>query len=116
MTAEEYFRPVAEEAFGDYLRSLGYVLTKSESLLLRFEKNDAFIELFALATDGPRYSPRVAIGPIPELGILTRQKQVDIMHALPEQSPLRRYNLDWRYTSPSEMKASFYRVRDEIFK
>ena len=115
MIAEEFFLPVAEEIFCETLIKLGSVQRSSDPLRLRFESADWFVEIFALKSDGPRYSPRVEMGPIPEMGLLHREKQIDILFSLPIESSLRQYNLLWRYSNSDELKISFDRVLREIF-
>jgi len=115
MLPEDYFAPIAQELFSHIMLRLGAEVGGVAPLSVRFEARDWFVELFALASDGPRYSPRVDIGPLPEIGLLSRDNQVDIMHTVPEGSPLRRYNLDWIYRDPAEMRNAFSRARDEIF-
>ena len=68
MMPEEYFAPVAQAVFGPRLLALGARLTETGPLLVRYESKGWFVELLALANDGPRYSPRVEIGPLPERG------------------------------------------------
>jgi len=116
MAAEQYFQSIAEEIFSDILGQLGARRTRLLPLVVRFESGEWFVELLALAEDGPRYSPRVEIGPLPERGTLPRDKQVDILHTVPGNSPLRRYNLEWCYSDPIEMRHAYKRVRDEVFK
>jgi len=115
MTAEEYFQSIAEEIFAKTLNQFGAGKVSSGPLVVRFENDGWFVELLALSEDGPLYSPRVEIGPLPERGALARDKQVDIMHTVPADSPLRRYNLEWRYSGPAEMRQVYTRVRDGIF-
>lgn len=115
MTAEDYFVRIAREVFASRLSDLGAEEVKIDLLTVRYQTLGWFVELFALGEDGPRYCPRVAVGPLPELGIMERDKQVDIMHTLPVGDPLRNYNLDWRYTNPDEMRHSFTRTLNEIF-
>src|SRR6266540_2940268 len=109
MIAEEYFQPVAEEIFAETLRQLGANKIRSGPMVVRFEAGFWFVELLALPEDGPRYSPRVEIGPLPESGSMSRDKQVDVMHTVPADSPLRRYNLEWRYANPTEMREVYTR-------
>lgn len=116
MRAEDYFSSVAQDVFGDSLLALGARLTECGPLLVRYEAKNWFIELLALASDGPRYSPRVEIGPLPERGIQTVDKQVDVCRTAPVGSPLRRYNLTWRYSDPEQMREAFAKVRDEVFE
>lgn len=115
MTAENYFQSVVEEVFAGTLRELGARKVRSTPLLVRFEEAHWFVELLALPEDGPHYSPRVEIGPLPERGVSSREKQIDVMHTVPADSPLRRYNLEWRYTNATEMREAYTRIRDEIF-
>ena len=115
MIAEEFFLPVAEKIFGKALINLGAVKCSSDPLIIRFESADWFVEIFALKSDGPRYSPRIEMGPLPEMGLLHREKQIDILFSLPIKSLLRQYNLLWRYSDADEMKLSFDRVLREIF-
>lgn len=114
--ANYYFRDEIIEMFDELMRHLGASrVQSSQDLCVRYEKSDWFVEFFALPEDGPKYCPRVAIGPLPELGFLSRDKQVDMMHTLPAGSALSRYNIVWRYTEPATMRAVFRRVWDEIF-
>ena len=69
-----------------------------------------------LTEDGPNYSPRIAIGPLPEMGPLPRHREVDIMHTVSPENPLRQYNVLWQFRNPLEMCDIFLRVREEIFK
>lgn len=114
--AESYFCPEVVGMFDDLMQRLGAIRVQwAQDLSVRYEGPHWFVECFALAEDGPNYSPRIAMGPLPEMGWLPRDKQVDIMHALPKESQLSRYNLEWRYSDASTMRAVFRRVRDEIF-
>lgn len=82
--AESYFVFEIEPAFDETIKRIGGKrMPHSSPLLVRYEGENWFVECVALAEDGPRYAPRVEIGPLPELGILVRDKQVDIMHTLP---------------------------------
>jgi hypothetical protein len=116
MSAEKYFRRVANDVFSPLLVSLGARAVANLPLLVRFETLTWFVEIVALKEDGPKYSPRVEVGPLPQLSRDRPHTQIDIMHFVSEGSPLRRYNLEWCYRDASEMQASFVRVRDEIFQ
>ncbi len=116
MVAEDYFSRVAEDVFAATLLALGARKVLANPLCVRFVSIDWFVELIALHEDGPRYSPRVEIGPLPEISKDARDQRVDVMHCVPDGSSLRRYNIDWRYQDSDEMFESFIRVRDEIFK
>jgi hypothetical protein len=115
MIAEKYFEETALRVFADYLGGLGMNLVEADETHLRYSGAHCFIEVFVLSDDGPKYSPRIEMGPLPELGVMSRDRQVDIMHTLPVSSPLRRYNLEWRYADAEEMEAVFVRARDQIF-
>ena len=93
MPVEEYFDRVAEQVFGDALIALGANKVRTNPrgpwspLCVRFESTSWFVELVVLLEDGPRYSPRVHIGPLPELEFNKLGRNLDIMHCVPEGSP-----------------------------
>lgn len=115
MSAEDYFLQVSEDVFSALMRGLGAKEICATSTHLRYEARDWFVEVLVLLNDGPRYCPRVEMGPLPELGVLPRETRVDIMHAVPAHSPQRDYNLAWRYEDRESMQNTFIRVRDQIF-
>jgi hypothetical protein len=117
MAADEFFSRVGREVFEPCLNSIGAShVNQPLPTVVRFGSADWFVELILLLEDGPRYSPRVEIGPLPELGSLPRQRQVDIMHTVPIGNELRRYNLQWRYRDATEMRTVYEQVREQIFK
>ena len=113
-----WFTRIAEKVFGDYMRSLGTEspIRNKTGTTVRFEGDGWYTEVIVFPEDGPNYCPRVMIGALPEIVWDPRDKQVDILHTLPNQSPLRRYTLEWRYSDPNQMEEAFQRVKDEIFK
>lgn len=115
MTAEDYFEAEIHLVLGSYLSGLGLTVVSSQPRLVRFANRDCFVEALVFAEEGPKYCPRIEIGPLPELGGMSRDKQIDIMHTVPKSSPFRRYNLEWRYSNKEEMESVFSRVRDQIF-
>ncbi|MBS0410028.1 MAG: hypothetical protein JSR86_08945 [Proteobacteria bacterium] len=115
MAAADYFTAVARNVFADTLISLGAREVIVEPLLVRYEGNGWFVELLALPEDGPRYSPRVEIGPLPKLSVLPEYNRVDIALTVRPDSLLRGYNLLWPYSDAARMREVFIRVRDEIF-
>lgn len=100
------------------MRSLGAesALRNQTGTTVRFEGDGWYTEVLVFPEDGPNYCPRVEIGALPEIAWDPRDKQVDILHTLPSESPLRRYNLEWTYRDPAKMEKIFERIRDEIFK
>jgi hypothetical protein len=117
MAADEFFSRVGREVFETYLKTLGaHYCDQSSTTVVRFAANDWYVDLILLPEDGPRYSPRVEIGPLPELGSLSRERQVDIMHTVPIGNELRNYNLQWRYRDAAEMLSVYERAREQIFK
>jgi hypothetical protein len=116
MAADQFFTQVGREVFEPLLKDLGarYVNQPSATLVC-FAANEWFVELEVLPEDGPRYCPRVSIGPFPELGLLYRQRQIDIAQTVPIGNELGRYNLQWRYQDAAEMHTVYEQVREKIF-
>ena len=56
MSAEKYFRRVANDVFSPLLKSLGARAVSNLPLLVRFETLSWFVEIMALKEDGPKYS------------------------------------------------------------
>lgn len=116
MNIHQYFEPVATAVFDSVLKSLGAIRSPSKDpLTVRYEADDWFLECIVLLEDGPQRCPRVVVGPLPELGFMARDKQIDVLHTTPIGSVLRSYNFDWCYESEDEMRISFEKVRDRIF-
>ena len=110
MAADEFFSRVGREVFEAYLKTLGaHYVDQSSTTVVRFAAHDWYVDLILLLEDGPRYSPRVEIGPLPELGSLSRERQIDIMHTVPIGNELRNYNLQWRYRDAAEMLSVYER-------
>lgn len=117
MRVEQFFGRVGREVFEACLMSLGARYFEEVSpTVVRFLADGWFVEMLVLLEEGPRYCPRVEIGPLPRLGLLPRQRQVDIKHTVPAGNELRNYILLWRYRDEDEMRAVYQRVRDEIFQ
>lgn len=109
---EVYFREIGASVFGDYMLGLGAHITETGSpTSLRFESDSWYTQLLVFPEEAPRFCPRIAIGVLPEIGYMDRDRQVDILHTLPQDSALRRYNLEWRYSNAVEMQQVFERVR-----
>jgi hypothetical protein len=116
MAVETYFCEVARRVFEKYLNGLGAKFAKGSHTSARFDAMDWFVEASVLLENAPKYCPRVSVGPLPELGFMERDKQVEVLHTLPEESPLRRYWFEWRYTNACEMVKAFEQLRDKIFR
>jgi hypothetical protein len=113
---EEYFGLGVRSIFDSAIQVLGgQEVAHLSPAMVRYEGLDWFVECFVLLEEGPRYCPRVHIGPLPERGLMIRDRQMDILHATPIDSPLRRYNLIWRYSSAEELNEIYSKVRDLIF-
>jgi hypothetical protein len=112
---ELYFVDVVRGIYDQYFMN-GHALCRCERTdLVRYEATNWFAEIFYFWTDGPRYSPRVAVGCIPDaFNDDPRRNRVDVMYIVPDGSSLRRYNADWRYRNETEARVVFARVRDEI--
>lgn len=114
---EVYFREIGASVFSDYMLRLGAHIAETGSpTSLRFESDSWYTELLVFPEEAPRFCPRIVIGVLPEIGYMDRDRQVDILHTLPRDSALRRYNLEWRYSNAIEMQQVFERVRDELFR
>lgn len=137
-TPSTYFVRTARRVFDDYLAQLGasfvyegtativlrgarteaprdYVLgDRNSRTIVRYEHPTWCIEVLYLPTDGPRYAPRVEIGPIPETQLDPRRNRVEVLHTIPEDNDLRRYVFMWEYQSEEELEASLIKVRDLV--
>jgi hypothetical protein len=113
--ASAYFVNTARNVFDDYFAARGALpMPSSSHEVVRYETAAWFAEVIYLPYDGPRYSPRLQIGVIPEPFDDPRRNRIDVLHTTSIDSDLRRYNLTWRYTNSQEARQAFMRVRDEI--
>ena len=114
-TPDTYFFDVTTSVFDDYFQQLGAVRELSASpTTVRYSTANWFAEVFYLPFDGPKYSPRVAIGCRPERFGDPRRNRVDVMHTAPDDSEEYDYNLRWRFRSSQELRAALTAVRDRI--
>lgn len=114
-TADAYFVSVVRGLFDDFFSTRASMpLESARRDMVRYESHAWFAELIYLPEDGPRYSPRIEFGVLPELFADPRHNRVDAMHMIPSECELRHYNLRWRYSNESEAHSSLLRVRDEI--
>lgn len=140
-TPETYFARIVRKVFDDYFARIGasFVARDNDSVgishayqsdvqntfilgdrdwhpLIRYDGPSWFVEVLYLPTDGPRYSPRVVIGPIPETQIDPRRNRIEVLHTIPHENDLRGYVFQWEYTSAKELEMSLEKVRDLIFE
>lgn len=140
-TPETYFTEIARKVFDDYFAHLGaYFVEESSSSIslspshsasepnkyilgdrnkhyfIRYDGPTWFVEVLYLPSDGPRYSPRVVIGPIPETWTDPRRNRVEVLHTIPEGHDLRRYLFEWEYSTAEELERSLTKVRDLILE
>lgn len=110
------FRNVISEIFNDLMSELGAFNVNIDEFDTTYQSKDWFVRVFSFPGHGSKREPRIEIGPLPSNIGFDRNKMFDILHTLPEDSPLKRYNVLWPYGSVEEMTSVFLRIRDEIFK
>jgi hypothetical protein len=109
------FRRIVADVFDEYFGTRGASRVNSDcDNVIRYHTDRWFCEVLYLPLDGPRYSPRVEVGVIPDLFTDPRRNRIDILHTTPVDSCLRRYNFTWRYANEREAREAFSRVRDEV--
>jgi hypothetical protein len=116
MAADIYFRSVAIDAFAEKLERLDARPVGDDPWAVCFENDRWFVEVIVFREERPKYCPRVHIGPLPLRSPDPARNRFDILHTLPDDSPLRRYNLLWRFADEVEMRAAYTRVLQEIFE
>src|SRR5690349_13136652 len=112
-SVEDYFLSVVHLVFDEFFAMRRARFVDLGLNLVRYETPRWFAEAIYLPMDGPKYSPRVEIGVLPDLFVDPRRNRVDVLYTVPEGNELRQYNLMWRYTTRSEALAVFTRARDE---
>ncbi|GEM_PF-2044270 len=115
LPADVYFVSTVRDVFDEYFAERGaFPMAHCGASMMRYEAPEWFAEVIYLPSDGPRYSPRVELGVIPEPFVDPRRNRIDVLHTTPIDSDLQTYNLTWRYTNSHEARHAFVRVRDEI--
>ncbi|MFN0195371.1 MAG: hypothetical protein ACKVT0_01390 [Planctomycetaceae bacterium] len=115
LTADTYFAEAVTSIFDRFFREQD---ARREAFvcrnMVRYSTTNWFAEVLYLPFDGPKYSPRVEIGPVPEIFDDPRRNRVDVMHTAPSDTEEHEYNLRWCFQSHHELEAALIAVRDRI--
>jgi len=117
LPADVYFVSTVRDVFDEYFAERGaFPMAHCGASMMRYEAPEWFAEVIYLPSDGPRYSPRVELGVIPEPFVDPRRNRIDVLHTTPIDSDLQTYNLTWRYTNSHEARHAFVRDYDVVYR